>query len=90
LKGERRLGADQVIDYRQEDFTQGDERYDLIPSSSTPEPGTAEIMTELKKLLEAGRLTPVIDRTFPLSEARAAMRYMQDGGGLGKILITPQ
>jgi NADPH:quinone reductase-like Zn-dependent oxidoreductase len=47
-------------------------------------------MTELKELLEAGKLTPVIDRTFPLSEARAAMSYLQDGGGLGKIIITPQ
>ena len=53
-------------------------------------PGKTKIMTELKELLEAGKLTPVIDRTFPLSEARAAMSYLQDGGGLGKIIITPQ
>ena len=31
----------------------------------------------------------VIDRTFPLGEAGAAMRYRQDGGGVGKIIITP-
>ena len=34
--------------------------------------------------------TNIIDRTFPLSEARAAMRYLQDGGGPGRTVITPQ
>jgi NADPH:quinone reductase-like Zn-dependent oxidoreductase len=140
------LGTDKVIDYRREDFTRGDERYDLIidvastlslkdckrvldptgiyviighdhygaaggrllgslphffklvalapfdrhlPTLSFSVPGKTEIMAELKELLEAGKLTPIVDRTFPLSEARAAMRYLQDGGGLGKIIITP-
>ncbi len=61
-----------------------------LPALSSSVSGKSEIMAELKELLEAGKLTPVIDRTFPLSEARAAMSYLQDGGGLGKIIIMPQ
>jgi NADPH:quinone reductase-like Zn-dependent oxidoreductase len=142
----RSLGADRVIDYHQEDFTRGDEQYDLIldvastlalkdckrvlkptgiyliighdhygaagrrilgslphffmliarstfdrhlPALSFSVPEKSEIMTELKGLLDTGKITPIIDRSFPLSEARAAMRYLQDGGGPGKIIITP-
>ena len=61
-----------------------------LPALSSSVSGKSEIMTEIKELLEAGKLTPVIDRTFPLSEVPEAMSYMQDGGGLGKIIITPQ
>jgi NADPH:quinone reductase-like Zn-dependent oxidoreductase len=142
----RSLSADTVIDYHREDFTRGDERYDLIfdvastlslmdckrvlkptgiyvmighdhygaaggrilgslphffklmalapfdrhlPTLRFSVPGKTEIMTELKELLESGKITPIVDRSFPLSEARAAMGYLQDGGGLGKIIITP-
>lgn len=46
-------------------------------------------MAALKELLEAGKLTPVIDRTYPLSEVREAMRYLQSGQARGKIIITP-
>ena len=47
----------------------------------------AEDLRALTELLEAGTVTPVIDRTFPLREAAAAIQYMQDGGARGKIAI---
>jgi NADPH:quinone reductase-like Zn-dependent oxidoreductase len=42
----------------------------------------------LKELLEAGKITPVIDRSYPLSEAREALRYLGEGHARGKIVIT--
>jgi NADPH:quinone reductase-like Zn-dependent oxidoreductase len=43
----------------------------------------------LRELLEAGKLTPVVDRTYPLAEAPEAIRYLVEGhGGGGKIVIT--
>lgn len=38
--------------------------------------------------IEAGRIKPVIDRTFPLAEAGAAHARMRDGGHIGKIVLT--
>jgi NADPH:quinone reductase-like Zn-dependent oxidoreductase len=35
-----------------------------------------------------GKLTPVIDRTYPLSEAPKAIRYLEQGHARGKIVIT--
>jgi len=142
----RSIGADQVMDYTQDDFTRRVERYDLIfdiPGNHSLsgcrralKPGGAyvlighdnygegmrrwvgllprmfklmamspfvsqlrgmrpsmpdkkESMTLLKELLEAGTLTPVIDRTFPLNEVPEAMRFLQGGRARGKIIITP-
>jgi NADPH:quinone reductase-like Zn-dependent oxidoreductase len=42
----------------------------------------------LKELIEAGKVTPVIDRTFPLSEVPEAIRYLASGQALGKLIIT--
>lgn len=42
----------------------------------------------LRDLLEAGEVTPVIDRTYPLSEVPAAIRYLEEGRVKGKIVIT--
>jgi len=42
----------------------------------------------LKELLEAGQLTPVIDRTFPLSETAEAIRYVGERSTQGKTVIT--
>jgi NADPH:quinone reductase-like Zn-dependent oxidoreductase len=142
----RSLGADHVIDYTQEDFTRGGERYDLILDVASnlsfsacrrvltptgiyllighdhfgaaagrvlgsvprvltlallslfvghlPKPGSSlpsmkDAMVVLKDLLEAGKLTPIIDRTYPLSEVPEAMRYMEKGQARGKIIINP-
>jgi NADPH:quinone reductase-like Zn-dependent oxidoreductase len=42
----------------------------------------------LKELIEAGKLTPVIDRTFPLRETPAAIRYVGERSTQGKTVIT--
>src|SRR5919204_6253327 len=47
-----------------------------------------EDLHELRKLLEAGTITPVVDRTFPLAEVPEAIRYLRDGRARGKIVIT--
>jgi NADPH:quinone reductase-like Zn-dependent oxidoreductase len=130
----RSIGADHVIDYTQEDFTQSELRYDLIldqvanhPSSAcrsvlTPEgiliPNSGhsglgyiikaflsslfmsqqgrpylavakhEDLVVLKELIEAGKVTPVIDRTYSLSETPEAFRYLNEGHARGKVVIS--
>jgi NADPH:quinone reductase-like Zn-dependent oxidoreductase len=42
----------------------------------------------LRQLIEAGKLTPVIDRTYPLSETPEAIRYLENGHARGKVAIT--
>jgi NADPH:quinone reductase-like Zn-dependent oxidoreductase len=42
----------------------------------------------LADLVERGRLTPAIDRTFPLAEAAAAVAYLVDGRARGKVVLT--
>lgn len=130
----RSIGADHVIDYTKEDFTQGGPRYDLIldnvanhslsacrraltpqgihiPNSghgglgwmlkafiSSPfvrQQGRPFVATSkhenllvLKELIEAGKVTPVIDRTYPLSETPEALGYVGEGHARGKVIIT--
>jgi NADPH:quinone reductase-like Zn-dependent oxidoreductase len=45
-------------------------------------------LDELRRLLEAGTIRPVVDRTFPLEEVPAAIRYLRDGHARGKVVIT--
>jgi NADPH:quinone reductase-like Zn-dependent oxidoreductase len=130
----RSIGADHVIDYTQEDFTQGGPRYDLIldnvanhsladcrralapggthlPNSGHSGMGyvikaflaslfvrqqgrpylsipNQEDLTVLKELIEAGKVTPVIGRTHPLSETAEAMAYVGRGHARGKVVIA--
>ena len=135
----RSIGADRVIDYTQENFTQSGQRYDLIfdmagthslsdcrraltprgtyvvvgaPSGRwltgpdrflkalvlslfvsqrmVPFITTAnkEDLVVLKDLIEAGKVTPVIDRIYPLSEVPEAIRYLEEGHARGKVVIT--
>ena len=42
----------------------------------------------LSDLMEAGTVTPVIDRTYPLTEAADAMRYLEEGHARGKVVLT--
>lgn len=42
----------------------------------------------LKELIEAGKVRPVIDRTYPLSEIPEAIRYLEAGHAQGKVVIT--
>jgi NADPH:quinone reductase-like Zn-dependent oxidoreductase len=136
----RSIGADHVIDYKHEDFAEGNRRYDVIldigGNSSlsrlrralAPE-GTLiitggegggrwlggtdrqlralvlspfvgqklgtfinkenhEDMLVLKDLIESGKVTPVIDRTYLLNEVPKAIRYLEGGHARGKIVIT--
>ena len=138
----RSLGADRVLDAR-EDFTRAGDRYDLIidvpgnhpfpairraltpkgkwvlighdgfggrrwpgsllrlvglmartpfssalPALSFSTPSKQEGMKTLADLIEAGLLTPVVARTFPLEEAADAIRYLESGRAAGRIVVT--
>lgn len=132
----RSIGADQVIDYTEEDFTQTTQKFDLILGVNGHKPISAykrtlspngifvhvggssaqmfQAMTlgpwismtsrkkmgsflqranrtdliYLKELLEAGKVSPIIDRCYPLSEAANAFRYFEEGHAQGKVVIT--
>lgn len=45
-------------------------------------------LEQLTDLIKAGNLTPTLDRTYPLSEASAAMRHLETGDVRGKVVIT--
>jgi NADPH:quinone reductase-like Zn-dependent oxidoreductase len=136
----RSIGADQVIDYTQEDFTKQGQRYDLMfdcvgnhslsacrrvlhPQGRLIMVGdrsgrgliglfarliTALVMSRfvsqklgtflarpskedliiMHDLLKAGKVTPVIDKRYPLSDVPEALRYLEAGHATGKIVIT--
>ena len=137
----RSLGADDVIDYTREDFTDGTRRWDVIIDTAGRRPLsqlrraltpkgtlvivggdgggswtggffrgmlrapivslfvgqrlrglatkiTQEDLAALAELVEAGTVTPVIDRTYPLIEAPDAIRYLAEGHAAGKIVVT--
>ncbi len=130
----RSIGADHVVDYTREDFTQNGRRYDLIldnvasrsfadlrraltpqgkviPNSGHAGMGyvfktfalslvmrqhagmyfavpNSQTLATLKDLIEAGKLTPVIDRTFPLNETPAAFWYLEKEHARGKVVIS--
>jgi len=45
-------------------------------------------LTTLKELLEAGKVVPVIDGSYPLSETADAFRYVEDVHPRGKVVVT--
>jgi NADPH:quinone reductase-like Zn-dependent oxidoreductase len=47
-----------------------------------------EDLATLKELIEAGQVTPVIDRTYPLSETPEAIGHVGEGHAQGKVVIT--
>jgi len=55
----------------------------LIATAENP----ADLL-ELRRLIEDGTVTPVLDRTFPLADAVAALRYVQQGHACGKVVVT--
>ena len=134
----RSLGADHVIDYKSEDYTQSGQHYDLIidmvgnhsPLANSKaldsdgilvmvggakgnwiaplknpvkalilspfmEQEIVLILARLRQddltiigdLMQAGKVTPVIDRHYRLSEVPAAIRYSEEGHARGKIII---
>jgi NADPH:quinone reductase-like Zn-dependent oxidoreductase len=58
----------------------------LHPFRGAKDPGDRLVV--LKELIEARKITPVIDRTFPLNEVPEAIRYLESGQARGKIVIT--
>jgi len=137
----RFIGADHVIDYKQEDFTRSGQHYDLIfdavgnlspialRRALTPEGvlvmvggakigrfgfgilrGLIEIillskfvsqtlvfmvaqrnaadLVSVRELIDTGKLTPVIDKIYPLNETAEAVRHLETGHAKGKIVIT--
>ncbi|MFZ3588919.1 NAD(P)-dependent alcohol dehydrogenase [Bacillus sp. DJP31] len=136
----RSIGADHVIDYTQEDFTQSGQRYDQIfdtvgnrslsdcrralGQSGTlvlvggPDKGrllgpmnrslrglvmsrfvsqrmvmlmaawSKDDLVLMQELLSNGKVTPVIDRRYTLSEVPEAIRYLEEGHAQGKVVIT--
>jgi NADPH:quinone reductase-like Zn-dependent oxidoreductase len=49
---------------------------------------TAADLSALRELIETGKLTPAIDRTYPLAETPAALRHLLDGQARGKLVIS--
>ncbi|MDQ6765264.1 MAG: NAD(P)-dependent alcohol dehydrogenase [Verrucomicrobiota bacterium] len=137
------LGADHVIDYTKEDFTKGNERYDVILDNVGNQPLSgfrhtlkpkgicvmiggggpndggligpmgrpvkallmspfvsqkmsmfmAELtgadLTAMADLMQSGKVTPVIDKTYPLSLIADAIRYLEAGHARGKVVVIP-
>jgi NADPH:quinone reductase-like Zn-dependent oxidoreductase len=52
-------------------------------------PFKVEDLETIEALIAAGKVRPVIDRTFPLSEVVDALRYVDAGHARGKVVITP-
>ena len=48
----------------------------------------AEDLELLRELIEAGKITPAVDRTYPLGEVPEAIRYLRDGQARGKVAVT--
>jgi len=49
---------------------------------------TKDDLTALRELMEAGKVTPVIDRTYKIGETQAAVRYLEEGHAHGKVVVT--
>ena len=49
---------------------------------------TKDDLNVLRDFMQAGKLSPVIDRTYKISETRAAVRYLEEGHARGKVVIT--
>jgi NADPH:quinone reductase-like Zn-dependent oxidoreductase len=64
-------------------LSRGDKKFVFFVAKSNHED-----LVVLKELMEAGKIVPVIDRHYPLSETAQAMRYLIEGGARGKIVLT--
>jgi NADPH:quinone reductase-like Zn-dependent oxidoreductase len=49
---------------------------------------TTEDLSRMRELIEAGKVRPVVERTYPLSEARDALAHFGEGHARGKFVIT--
>ena len=64
-------------------FTRGDKKFVFFVAKSNQED-----LSFLKDLMEAGKISPVIDRRYPLSETPQAIKYLGEGKARGKIVIS--
>ena len=64
-------------------MSRGDKEMGNVPAHTSQK----DLVT-LKELIEAGRIVPVIDRRYPLSETAEALRYLGAGHARGKVIIT--
>ena len=48
---------------------------------------TKDDFNVLRELMEAGKVSPVIDRTYKMSETVDAVRYMEEGHARGKVVV---
>jgi NADPH:quinone reductase-like Zn-dependent oxidoreductase len=62
----------------------GGKKIGLMGLATTPK----KDLVVIKELLEAGKVVPVIDRCYPLSETAEAIRYLEKGHARGKVVIT--
>lgn len=60
-----------------------------LPRPDLSNPRKPEAMVFLRTALAAGRLTPTIDRVYPLEDAVAALRRLMSGGAVGRIVVVP-
>ncbi len=61
----------------------GDKKFRFFIAKSTQED-----LIFLKDLIEAGKVRPVVDRRYPLSQTAEAMRYLKEGHARGKVIIA--
>lgn len=59
-----------------------------MPRSGFSSPSKKDAMAVLRELVEAGKVTPVVGKTFPLAEAAQGIRYLADGQSVGKVVLT--
>ncbi len=57
----------------------------LRPLPSKP---TREELLTVTELIESGKLTPIVDRTYPLADTAEGLRYVEQGHARGKVVIT--
>jgi NADPH:quinone reductase-like Zn-dependent oxidoreductase len=60
-----------------------------LPRPNTSMPSKRDTIGVLRELLEAGKLTPIIDSEFPLSATVDAIHHLMYGEPLGKVVVTP-
>jgi NADPH:quinone reductase-like Zn-dependent oxidoreductase len=49
---------------------------------------TSQALTEVRDLIESGTITPVIDRTYSLTDAAAAVQLVEEGSPAGKVIVV--
>jgi NADPH:quinone reductase-like Zn-dependent oxidoreductase len=63
-------------------FSTGDKKFKFFVAKSNQED-----LAFMKELMEAGKITPVIDRRYRLSETPQAIKYLGEGKARGKVVI---